>query len=234
MEVQTQLVIAESGVGGQRRHGAHRRVYAPARRERWKHGSAKRTFLELACSLRPDEMLKLKASLPFSSAPASYSTPPPLESAQLVALADRRTAGVALQAALLSHIETQGKLRELGNGAKGVTLELIGRALQSGGGNASPHLKTMAHMGTAWVQLSVLQRDHLDRLTVTCLASLEQFNSSQKDLERTLKEAERRRGVLESLLGKVRCPSSDFVPDQCQIRRRRRARSSSLSLRRSS
>ncbi|GAA6046824.1 hypothetical protein JCM3770_005661 [Rhodotorula araucariae] len=157
-------------------------------------------------------------SFTSSSSPTDRPTPPPLDHERLDALAAQRAVAADVLETFALHVRTLGKQRAnpvqgTGNAAD-LSSRWVGEALCAGAEALTDGLRrgtspeqAYAHVLTATGDL-YLRHTHLatayhDQLNAGFLDTLERRTEDHKDFERALKDAEKKRTALESLMNKM-------------------------------
>ncbi|BGP43344.1 hypothetical protein JCM10450v2_007494 [Rhodotorula kratochvilovae] len=165
------------------------------------------------------------ASLPTPSLPSFSSssaedrpTLPPLDQVRLAALAARRDVAASVLDTFALHVRTLAKpranpLQGSGN-ATNLSSRWVGEALSAGAeaireaeGGRTPSEQAYAHIleatGELYLQFTHLATAYHDQLNAGFLDTLERRAEDYKDLDRALKDAEKKRTALEAVMLKM-------------------------------
>ncbi|GAA5937882.1 hypothetical protein JCM1841_003867 [Sporobolomyces salmonicolor] len=162
------------------------------------------------------------ASLPSFSPSGDRATSPPLPDERLASLSSRRQVVVNLHATFSSFHKTLAKQRPnptaetrlgVSTGETALPARWVGEALLEGAevlqradraaDGMDRYQSALSTVGEAHVQLAALASSYHDALAVGYLDALERRLDDYKELEKHLKEAEKRRAALEGVMSKV-------------------------------
>ncbi|GJN93925.1 hypothetical protein Rhopal_006984-T1 [Rhodotorula paludigena] len=143
----------------------------------------------------------------FSSSPGDKTTPPPLDPELLASLSARRELASNVQATfslLVHHLSKQRPSPVSGRGnATDLAVRWFGDELVKGAEELQDSRYSLRHVGEMSQQHAQLATAYHDQLAMGFLEPVEARAAEYKDLFKDVKEAEKKRSTLESVMAKM-------------------------------